>query len=459
MRVVGYTVRVWVKLPVYFVRCTMRYSMFGVAIVLGLTAQVKGDWPEFRGPSGDGVVRPGKGMQPDLLPAKWSETENVVWKTPIPHQGWSTPVIMDRMVWLTTATPDGHDFFAIGLDEATGKLRHNKLLFHSDNPEPLGNKVNCYAAPSPAIEPGRVYVHFGSYGTACLDSATGQLIWERKDLPCRHFRGPGSSVILFKDLLILTMDGVDVQYMAALDKKTGKTVWKTDRSVDYKDLGPDGKPIAGGDYRKAYSTPFVTEVDGKPLMISAGAKAIYGYDPVTGSEIWQVQHGGQGNAAMPVVGHGMAYVSTGFSTPEFLAIRLSGARGDVTKTNIVWRTKKGAPKMPSPILFGGFLFMLSDQGVVSCLDAIKGDELWKERIGGEFAASMLEAGGRLYCFSQDGKATVLEAGREFKLLAKNTLPSGFMASPAASGKSLYLRTRNDLYRIEKDATKTSTAGK
>ncbi len=214
----------------------MRNPIFGLAVVLGLTAQALADWPEFRGPSADGVVRAGPGMQPALLPMKWSETDNVVWKTAIPHQGWSTPVVMDGMVWLTTATPDGHDFFAIGLDEATGKIRHNKRLFHSDSPEPLGNKVNCYASPSPAIEPGRVYIHFGSYGTACLDSATGQVLWERKDLPCRHFRGPGSSVVLFKDFVILTMDGIDLQYVVALDKKTGKTGWKTDRSVDWNDL-------------------------------------------------------------------------------------------------------------------------------------------------------------------------------------------------------------------------------
>jgi outer membrane protein assembly factor BamB len=397
-------------------------------------------------------------MEPDLLPTKWSETENVVWKTPVPYTGWSTPVIMDGVIWLTTATKNGHDFYAICLDQATGKVLHNKLLFHSDKPEPLGNNVNCYASPSPAIEPGRVYIHFGSYGTACLDSRTGALIWQRKDLPCRHFRGPGSSVILWKDLLILSMDGIDVQYMVALDKKTGKTVWKTDRSADWNDLGSNGKPIADGDFRKAYCTPLITEVDGKPQLISAGAKAFYGYDPSTGSEIWKVNHTGQGNAAMPIVGQGMAFISTGFSNPEFTAIRLAGARGDVTKTNIVWSTKKGAPKMPSPILVGDLVFMLSDQGVVTCLDALNGKEYWKERIGGDYAASMLEAAGRLYCFSQDGKATVISASKEYKLLSKNTLSEGFLASPAASGRSLYLRTKTALYRIEADV-KAAAIGK
>jgi len=434
--------------------------MLILGCVLGLLAcgRANADWPEFRGPHGDGHVVTESGNQPVQLPLSWSETENIAWKTPIPHKGWSTPVVMDGLVWLTTAATDGHDFYAIAVDASTGKIRFNKLLFHSEKPEPLGNNVNCYASPSPAIEPGRVYIHFGSYGTACLDTATGAVIWERTDLPCRHFRGPGSSVVLIKDLVILTMDGIDLQYLVALDKKTGKTAWKTDRTAEWNDLGPDGKPIADGDYRKAYSTPLITEVGGKPMMISAGAKAIYGYDPRTGDELWKVQHNGQGNAAMPIVGHGMAFVSTGFSTPEFLAIRLDRARGDVIPAkNIVWRTKKGAPKMPSPILLDDLLFMLSDQGVVSCLEAQTGKELWKERIGGDYAASMMLAGDRLYCLSQDGKATVLKAGRQYQQLAKNVLASGFMASPAASGKALYLRTKTDLYRIENNAVKTSAS--
>ncbi len=433
----------------------MRIWIIGFVVGLSACGAASADWPEFRGPHGDGHVVAEGGTQPSQLPLTWSETENVVWKTPIPHKGWSTPVIMGGMVWLATATEDGHDFYAIAVDEASGKVRFNKHLFHADKPEPLGNKVNCYASPTPAIELGRVYIHFGSYGTACLDTATAAVVWERQDLPCRHFRGPGSSVIIFKDLLILTMDGIDLQYLVALDKKTGKTVWKTDRTAQWNDLAANGKPIGDGDLRKAYSTPLISEVGGKPMMISAGAKAIYGYDPQTGEELWKVQHGGQGNAARPVVGLGMAFVSTGFSTPEFLAIRLDGGRGDVTARNIVWRTKKGAPKMPSPILLDDLVFMLSDEGMVSCLEAQSGKEIWKERIGGAYAASLMLAGDRLYCFSQDGKATVLKASRQYQVLAKNLLASGFMASPAASGKSLYLRTKTDLYRIENSPVKTS----
>ena len=172
----------------------MRKIAMAVLVMAAMAARA--DWPEFRGPTGDGQAgNPG-------LPLTWSETENVKWKTEIPFKGWSTPVVLGGQVWLTTATLDGHDFYALCLDAATGKILFNEKLFHSDNPEPLGNAVNCYAAPSPAIEPGRVYVHFGSYGTACLDTKTFKTLWQRTDLPCRHYRGPASSVILFENTVI-----------------------------------------------------------------------------------------------------------------------------------------------------------------------------------------------------------------------------------------------------------------
>jgi outer membrane protein assembly factor BamB len=435
----------------------MHIRQFLPGLLLLAPAVGRADWPEFRGPHGDGHYSAQGEDKPAELPLTWGPNENVRWKTPIPHLGWSTPVVLGGQVWLTTATPDGRDFFVIALDATTGRVLINKKLFHSDHPEPLGNKVNCYASPSPAIEPGRVYVHFGSYGTACLDTTSGEVVWQRTDLPCRHYRGPGSSLVLFNDYLIVTFDGIDLQYLTALDKKTGKTVWKTDRTADWNDLNADGKPIQEGDLRKAYSTPLITTVDGKPQMISAGAKAFYGYDPQTGREIWKVRHNGQGNAARPVVGHGLAFVSTGFSSAEMLAIRLGGT-GDVTGTHIAWRTLRGASRMASPVLVGDLLYMLSDQGVVTCLEAVSGKEVWKERIGGDYAASMLYAAGRIYCCAQDGKTTVFEAGRQLKVLARNTLPNGFMSSPAASGKALYLRTRTDLYRIENTGAASPTNG-
>ncbi len=247
---------------------------------------------------------------------------------------------MGGQVWLTTATVEGHDFFAIGVDAETGKIRFNEKVFHSDNPEPLGNgaSMNCYATPSPVIEPGRVYVHFGSFGTACLDTSTGKVLWKRDDLPCRHYRGPSSSLVVFENLLILTMDGADLQYHVALDKQTGKTVWKTDRSVAWNDENVPGQMARDGDLRKAHSTPLIVTAAGKPLMLSAGAKAAYGYDPRTGRELWKVQYDDWSTAPRPLFDRGLAFFVTGLAMRELWAVKTDG-QGDVTDTGVVWKFK------------------------------------------------------------------------------------------------------------------------
>ena len=226
-------------------------------VVSGIVVTAHADWPDFRGPTADGHVSAAGDSKPIGLPIEWSESKNVKWKTEIPYRGWSTPAIMGGQVWLTTATEDGHDFFAISVDEATGEVKYNVPLFHSDSPESLGNAVNCYAACSPVIEPGRVYVHFGSYGTACLDTATGKVLWKRDDLPCRHYRGPSSSPVIFENLLILTFDGVDQQYLVALDKTTGETVWKNGSRRGVERRKCTGKFAKEGDMRKAHSTPLL----------------------------------------------------------------------------------------------------------------------------------------------------------------------------------------------------------
>src|SRR5277367_5934527 len=271
-------------LGVHFLRrlCRVGADMRTLAAFLlfsfcGLAASARDDWPDFRGPWRDGrATAPG---QTNLLglPLHWSETENVKRKTPIPFRGWSSPVILNGQIWLTTATVDGHDFFAVCVDQETGKIIFDNKIFHCDKPESLGAAVNfnCYASPSAVLEPGRVYVNFGSYGTACLDTASFKVLWQRDDLPCRHFRGPGSSPILWNNLLILTLDGIDLQYMAALDKNTGKTVWKTDRTAQWNDLDANGQPMGGGDYRKAFSTPIIIDVGGAPQMLTAGSMSTY----------------------------------------------------------------------------------------------------------------------------------------------------------------------------------------
>lgn len=407
-------------------------------------------WPDFRGPSFDGIATPVDRANPTGLPVRWSETENVTWKAPVPFRGWSSPVVMDQQIWLTTATPDGHEFFAICVAADSGKIVFNERIFRCDAPEPLGNNLNSYASCSPVIEAGRVYVHFGSYGTACLDTGRFKVIWKRDDLPCKHFRGPGSSPVLAGELLILTMDGIDFQYLVALDKLTGQTVWKTNRTANWNDIEADGQPRGGGDFRKAYATPLLIDFDGRQQLLTIGSKAAYSYDPATGREIWKLNHAGFSPAARPVFDGKNAYVATGNGKGEMLSVRVDG-QGDVTDTHINWRNGRGFPRMPSPVLVHGLLLMVSDSGIVSCLEAVSGKELWQERLGGDYAASLLYGDGRVYCFGQDGKATVLNAARTYEVLASNRLNDGFMASPAVDGRALILRTKTHLYRIEEAA--------
>lgn len=420
------------------------------SVLLAVSLQsAQADWPEFRGPSGDGHASAAGDAGSAGLPLHWSETNNVKWKTEIPYRGWSTPVVMDGQIWLTTATEDGHDFFALGVDLETGQIRFNEKIFHSDNPEPLGNgaSMNCYATPSPVIEHGRVYVHFGRFGTACLDTGTGKVLWKREDLQCRHYRGPASSLILFENLVIATMDGVDVQYLVALDKQTGKTVWKTDRSVAWNDENVPGPMARDGDLRKAHSTPLVVSASGKPMMISTGAKAAYGYDPYTGHELWRVQYNDWSTAPRPLFDGHLAFLVTGLSKRELWAVKTDG-KGDVTDTNIAWKQGRHIGVYASPLLVDGLIYTAADENYVTCIEEATGQIVWTERIGGKYAASPVYAGGRLYFFSQQGTATVLKPGRTLSVLATNTLSGGFMASPAIAGKAFVLRTKTHLYRVE-----------
>ena len=419
--------------------------LLALALCLPFGTTARADWPQFRGPWGNGYAAAPGDTHPAGLPLTWSETENVKWKTEIPYRGWSTPVVLGGQVWLTTATEDGHDFFAICVDAKTGKILFNENVFHCDHPEPLGNQVNCYATPSPVIEPGRVYVHFGSYGTACLDTGTGKVIWKRDDLPCRHFRGPSSSPIPFENLLILTLDGIDLEYTVALDKKTGATVWKTDRSAVWNDEGAHA--AAPGDLRKAHSTPLVVTAAGKLQLFSAGAKAAYAYDPRTGKELWKIHHTDYSVAPVPLFFNDTVFFVTGRNKTELVAVKPDG-EGDVTETKVLWKLGAHIGKSASPIMVDGLIYTVSDESFLSCVDSANGQIVWTERIGGGYQASPVYADGRLYFCSQEGKTTVVKPGRTYEALATNSLADGFMASPAVSGKALFLRTKTSLYRIE-----------
>ena len=438
--------------------CSSQRGLLLLLTVAWLTsggARAHADWPEFRGPWGDGRASAPGDTKSLGLPLHWSETNNVKWKTEIPYRGWSTPVVLGKQVWVTTATEDGHDFFAIGLDAETGAIRFNEKVFHSDDPEPLGNgaSMNCYATPSPVIERGRVYVHFGSFGTACLDTRTGKALWKREDLPCRHYRGPSSSPVAFENLLILTFDGANLQYHVALNKQTGETVWTTNRSVAWHDEDVPGQMAREGDLRKAHSTPLIVTAAGKPLMLSSGAKAAYGYDPRTGRELWRVQYPDYSAAPRPVFDRGLAFIFTGGSKRELWAMKTDG-QGDVTDTHVVWKFGKHAGRYASPLLVDGLIYTAAEENYITCVEAATGQAVWTEGIGGKFAASPIYADGRLYFFDQKGTTTVLKPGRTFEVLATNTLSNGFMASPAVAGKAFFLRTRTHLYRVESPVSET-----
>ena len=391
------------------------------------------NWPEFRGTPGNGH------SDATGVALKWSEQNHVTWKTALHGRGWSSPVIWGRHIWMTTATLDGKKMYAICIDKRSGKITHNIKMWDIEKPQFI-TTMNSYASCTPAIEEGRVYIHFGSYGTACLDTKTGKRLWERRDLPCDHFRGPASSPILYGKLLIINVDGADHQYMVALDKASGKTVWKTDR--DIKDRA------SNADHCKAYSTPVVIEVDGQPQLISPCATAAIAYDPATGKELWRVWCGGMNVCARPVYSNGLVVFNTASGGDKLLAVRPTG-RGDVTKTHVAWEFKKSMPTRPSQLIVGELLYVISDSGIITCLELKTGKALWQERVGGKFSASPIYVAGRIYFFSEEGLTTVIKPGREYEELASNKLDGRFMASPAVTGKALILRTAGYVYRIEK----------
>ena len=414
-----------------------------ITVFIGLislsSCLVYADWPDWRGPTADGR------SEATGLPLTWNETENVAWKTRIHDQGYSTPVVWDDKIWLTTATEDGRTLYAVCIDLNTGAVVHDIKVFQPKEPERI-NALNTYATPSAVVEEGRVYVHFGTYGTACLDSETGKVLWRRTDLNTVHLQGPASSPVLFEDLIIVHLEGTDVQFIAALDKKTGETVWRADRPSEvYENIDPKFFYFA-----KAYVTPVIVEVDGKAQLVSNGSQAVSGYDPHTGNELWRVVYGDDNTIARIVSGHGLFFVICGGlpNRSRLWAIREGGA-GDVTDSHVAWKVSEGVGLSPSPVLVGDLLYMVSERGVLTCLEAKTGETVWSERLSGRYGASLLYADNRIYVSSEQGKTTVVEHGRTFRVLAVNELDDGVWASPAVAGKSLLLRTKTHLYRIQR----------
>jgi outer membrane protein assembly factor BamB len=362
-----------------------------------------------------------------------------MWKTSLHGKGASSPVIYKDQIWLTTADPTGRKLYVICCDLQSGKTIHDILLFQSDTVFKIHN-LNTYATPTPAIEEDHVYIHFGSSGTACLQTATGKVVWRREDLKCDHVQGPGSSPIIYRNLLILHYEGVDIQYVIALDKKTGKTVWKSVRPQEYYTNEP---PIA----RKAYITPGIINVNGKDILISNGAEVCMAYDPATGEEIWRVPHVSDTTISMSLFAKGLVIFTTGVKEPiKMIAVKPEG-KGDITKTNLVWSTGENVPAITSPLAKDGLLYMIHERGIFSCLEVATGKIVFTHKINGQFYSSPIYVDGKIYITSKNGIIYVVREGKEFKILAENKLEGEFIATPAISGKSLIFRSSNNLYRI------------
>ena len=394
-------------------------------------------WTEFRGPAGEGI------SSDRDLPLTWSESENLRWKLALPGKGWSSPVVRGDRIWLTTATEEGKSLRVCCVDFASGELLLDQEVFRQDQPPAINGK-NSYASPTPVLDEDRVFVHFGTFGTACLDTRDGTVLWRNRELILDHKEGPGSSPIGWKDRIFVNLDGVDVQHVAALDKRTGEVLWKTARS---------GAKNPTPDFRKAYATPTMATIDGVEQLISTGADRAGGYDPLDGREIWSVDYQGFSNVPRPILGNGIAFLCTGYMKPQLWAIRLTSDSGeaplaqDVTATRVLWKNVKNVPANPTPILLGDHIYMVSDQGVATCLDVGTGKEHWQKRLEGAYSASPICAAGRIYFLNEAGLTTVLQAGEKTEILAKNQLQGVTQATPAIFDKSILLRTDTHLYRI------------
>ena len=371
------------------------------------------DWPQFRGPGGQGH------STSTTAPLEWSESKNVVWKTVVPGKGWSSPVISGNRIWLTSAI--GQTLHALSFDKNSGKLLKDVEVFSFKD---LGKQhaKNTHASPTPLLENGRVYVHFGKHGTAAL-SEEGEILWHAR-MDYQYVHGTGGSPVLYKNLLIFSCDGADVQFVVALDKATGKVKWKSSRPS-----------------HMAFATPLVIQVNGEDQLVSPGAHRTVAYNPANGKELWSVSYGdGFSNVSRPVFGHGLVFLSTGFNRADLLAVKPGG--------EVAWKYSRSVSLTPSFLLVGDELYMVSDNGIATCFDAASGAVHWQQRLNGEFSASPVYAAGRIYFQSEEGETTVIAPGRKFQKLAVNNLEGATLASMAVSGGRIFIRTDSSLYALE-----------
>ncbi|HEY2588684.1 MAG TPA: PQQ-binding-like beta-propeller repeat protein [Tepidisphaeraceae bacterium] len=399
----------------------------------GATTRPAADtWPQFRGPTGQGI------SEATNVPVEWNARKNVAWSAPIPGRGWSSPVVAGGKVYLTTsiARPRGPvSLFAVCIDARTGKPVWDTEVFEPGTS--LASQMhgkNTLASPTPIVTEDRLYVHFGHMGTAALD-LSGKIVWAQTGLKYEPVHGAGGSPALVGDLLVVDCDGASDPFIAALDTKTGQIKWKTPRNSDARKTF-------------SFSTPLPIKVDGQTQIISPASGFVGSYDPADGHELWRVRYGdGYSVVPRPVFAYDLLFISSGFDTPTILAIRAGGASGDATRSHVAWARPKGGPNTPSMLAAGDELYVVSDAGIATCLDARTGKVYWTHRLDGTFSASPVLAEGRVYFQTEGGAAIVIKAAKTFQPLAENELGERSLASPAIVDGAIFIRTEHRLWKI------------
>jgi outer membrane protein assembly factor BamB len=417
------------------------FKLLLIAISLTIVqghAQIK-SWTHFRGNNLDGI------STSKDAPIKWSSDSNLVWKATIHDKGWSSPVVYDDQIWMTTAKTEGEKMYAVCVDYNTGEIMQDILLFEPDS---IYRKhgLNSFATPTPAIEDGQVYVHFGRYGTACIDTKSGHIKWKRTDIEFVDVQGPGSSLFIYNDLLILHCEGIHKQRILALDKSTGQTVWETERPGEiYDKLEPIGK--------KAYITPIIVNVNGQDQLISNGSAACIAYDPNTGKEIWRVVRGIDSTISMPFSDEGLVFFYTGFMVDEtdekyveLLAVNPDG-KGDIGETNIIWKMRTPILQLLTPLVKNGLIYTIDTKSTMMCIEAKTGNILWSKRVRGKYNSSPIYAAGKIYFSSTQGKVIVINEGRELDIIAENELEGEIWTTPVILDGNILIRTSKFLYKI------------
>lgn len=404
-----------------------------LAVIAGPGDVVGQSWNEFRGINGSGDSAFTE------MPIEWSDTsENIDWKTELPGLGWSSPVIEGSRIWLTSAVEgDGKSrLVVLCLDLDSGRVVREVTVFEKK----LGriHKKNSHASPSAIVDGKNVFVHFGEHGTACLD-VEGNVLWKRV-FDYGHFHGPGGSPVVVDNKLILSCDGGNKQFLIALDRTTGETIWQTEKEHIHPARRSGGKmaPIA-------FSTPTLREADGKTEIVCPGADHIAGFDAETGNENWWAAYDGYSVVPRPILLDDMVFYTSSYNTATMYGLKLGG-KGEITK-QVAWETRKGAPHNPTPIIVADNLYMVSDRGIGVCLDARTGKVHWQQRMGKAYSASPIHVDGKIYFQDERGGTIVIEPGTEYSEVARNQLSGRTLATPVPVEGALLIRTDSHLLKI------------